>query len=622
MERRLAAIFAADMVGYSRLMEADETGTLHRQRIHRAELIDPTIEKYNGRIIKLMGDGMLVEFASVVDAVQCAVSIQRVMVGREEDVEEDRRIQYRIGINLGDIVFEEGDIFGHGVNVAARLEAMAAPGGVVISGTAHDMLSSNVEVGYEALGEVQVKNIAEPVRAFRVMLDEGAVPASITPPRRRTFRIPHIVALAVVAILAVVGAWWFSLTDHVPADPTRLVYPLPDKPSLAVLPFDNMTSDEGNRYLADGFVETLITELSKLPDLFVIARSSSFLFRGKNLPIGQISEALGVRYIVEGSFQRRGDDLRVNVQLIDAIAGNHVWSGQYDRSAGEFFMLQDDLIVDLTNEIGGRGSGGIFLAERRRVEKLSNSDLSIIELWEKATEVFFRYNREGNDRTAEIAQEIIDRSPDHPRGYVAMGWHHLGRIWLGYSPSFPQDIKECSKLTDRAIALDVLDYMGHLLRGYCYSVAGSSAEAAAAMRRAYELNPNDVIVQNEYAKLVLVREGRYEDAIKIFERLLRLSPGQQIGTNRDIGRLYFALGDYSRAIEFGEKETQSGIAQGLLAASYWMVEKPDESRKAVLGILERFPDYKISNSLAAVSWLPEEARERYAAALIAAGMPE
>lgn len=281
------------MVGYNRLVELDEAGTLARQKRHRAELIDPAIERHRGRIVKLTGDGMIAEFGSVVDAVQCAVSVQKEMVAREEDVPEDLRIRYRVAVNLGDVIFDEDDVYGDGVNIAARLEALAEPGGVVVSGEAYDHLKAKVGVGYRALGEKQLKNIATPVRVYHVVPDGEASPLEPPPKLRR--RVLAFVAVALLFASTGVGAWWWSRPDFEPADSSQFVYELPDKPSIAVLPFDNLSGDPANDWLGDALAENLISTLASSPDLFIIARNSSFAFRDGDKPVDEIAEALVTR---------------------------------------------------------------------------------------------------------------------------------------------------------------------------------------------------------------------------------------------------------------------------------------------------------------------------------------
>jgi TolB-like protein/class 3 adenylate cyclase len=330
VERRLAAIFAADMVGFSRLMEADEDGTIARQKACLSDVFEPAIDAHSGRIVKTTGDGLLVEFASAVSAVQCAVNIQRAMAEREGDVPEDRRITYRIGINVGEIVIDGDDILGDGVNVAARLEALAEPDGICISDAVFRNVRGKTDIGFEELGPQKVKNISEPVTSYRVLLDPEADGGVVT--KRRSSRKPvYVVAAALVVAVAGVLIWqpWSPTIER--ASATRMKFALPAKPSIAVLPFENLSKDKGQDFFASGITEDIITDLSKISGLFVVAGRSTRAYKGKAIKVRRVAEELGVRYVLGGSVRRAGDKLRLTARLVDAIKGGHLWSGRYDR---------------------------------------------------------------------------------------------------------------------------------------------------------------------------------------------------------------------------------------------------------------------------------------------------
>ncbi|MEE9210059.1 MAG: adenylate/guanylate cyclase domain-containing protein, partial [Kiloniellales bacterium] len=344
MERRLAAILAADVVGYSRLMGEDEAGTLARLQAHREALIDPKIAEHHGRLVKLMGDGALVEFASVVDAVECAVEIQRAMAGRQEGVPQDKRIEFRIGINIGDVIVEGEDIYGDGVNVAARLEGLAEPGGICISRAARDQIRDKLDFELEDLGEHEVKNIARPIRVFRVRTeaDAGAAVGSTRPSGRKFGRWPVAAAL-VIAAAAGAALWQFQ--PRAPAPTPEAVRQqaaavrVPDRPSIAVLPFTNMSGDPEQEYFSDGITEDIITDLSKVSGLFVVARHSSFTYKGKAVRVQDVGRDLGVRHVLEGSVRKAGGRVRITAQLIDAASGDHVWAERYDRDLTDVFAV-------------------------------------------------------------------------------------------------------------------------------------------------------------------------------------------------------------------------------------------------------------------------------------------
>ena len=367
VERRLAAILAADVAGYSRLMEADEEGTLAALRAVRRELGDPKIAEHRGRIVKTTGDGLLVEFASVVDAVRCAVEMQREMLARNAAIPAQRRIEFRMGINLGDRSIEDGDIFGDGVNIAARLEALAEPGGICLSAAAHEQVRDRLDITFDDLGEQQVKNIARPVRVYRVRpkgpLSTPGTPAPAggrpgAPPRAGEGRVG--------------------------------VLPLPDKPSLAVLPFQNMTGDAEQEYFVDGMVEEITTAIARLPWLFVIARNSSFFYKGKAIDVKQVARELGVRYVLEGSVRKAGQRVRITGQLIDATTGNHIWADRFDGALDDIFDLQDRVASSVVGAIEPR----LRLSEIERAAPKPTASLNNYDFYLRALAQVYRYTEE------------------------------------------------------------------------------------------------------------------------------------------------------------------------------------------------------------------------------------
>ena len=348
MERRLAAVLIADVTGYGRLSQADEEGTRARFQDDLREVFEPTIASHRGRLVKTMGDGLLVEFQSVVDALRCAVELQRAEAERNATLPLERRMEFRIGINLGDVIVEGDDIHGDGVNIADRMQALAEPGGIAISGTAYDHVKAKLPVGYASLGEQKVKSIADPVRVYRVLMDPAAAGRTLAAAshRRRSFRLP---AAAAAILLLVAGAatmaWW---RPWQPAAETGDTQPaaaaLSDKPSLVVLPFDSLSEDKEQGYLADGMTEDMTTELARIPGLFVISRNAAFTYKGKAVQPAQVGKELGVRYILEGSIRRAGDNLRINAQLIDTASSGHLWAERFEGAWGEVFALQDQVI--------------------------------------------------------------------------------------------------------------------------------------------------------------------------------------------------------------------------------------------------------------------------------------
>jgi adenylate cyclase len=371
-ERKLAAILAADVAGYSRLMGADEDGTLAQLRAHRRALVDPKIREHRGEIVKTTGDGMLVEFVSVVDAVRCAVEIQRGMAERNAGVPQNKRIEFRIGINLGDIIHQDKDIFGDGVNVAARLEGLAEPGGICISRSVRDPVRDKLGFTFEDMGEQALKNIAAPIHSYRVRF-EGAEPAArappvFRPPPRRNLVAASVIGLAAVCAVAAIAVsfWPHRAPPPVPPQPVAAVQsaplPLPDKPSIAVLPFTNIGGDTKQERLADGITEDVITDLSRYRELFVIARNSVMAYKGKAISVQQVGRDLGVRYVLEGSIQTSGDRVRVTAQLIEAATESHVWSEQYNRALDDIFDVQNEVTQKIAAALGG-AAGAVRVAD-------------------------------------------------------------------------------------------------------------------------------------------------------------------------------------------------------------------------------------------------------------------
>ena len=394
VDRRLAAILAGDVAGYSRLMGVDEEGTLRQLKAHRKELVDPKITEHRGRIVKTTGDGMLVEFVSVVDAVRCAVDIQRGMVERNADVPADRRIEFRIGINVGDIISDSNDIYGDGVNVAARLEALAEPGGIMVSRNVHDQVRDKLSFGFEDMGEQTVKNIARPIGVHRVSLIENAAPIAVK-------------VAAAAAKTEVSSA---------------------DRPSIAVLPFANMSGDPEQEYFADGISEDIITGLSKLRWFFVIARNSSFTYKGKAVDVKRVARELGVRYVLEGSVRKGGNRVRITAQLIDAATGNHIWADRYDGDLTDIFALQDEITKKVVAAIEPK----LLEAEGIRSQSRSPEDLGAWDMVIQANSLFWRLTKAEGEAAIAILKQAVERYPTMRRRTACWPLRCWCRVMVGW----------------------------------------------------------------------------------------------------------------------------------------------------------------------------------------------
>jgi adenylate cyclase len=470
VERRLAAILAADVAGYSRLMGEDEEGTLAGLKAIRRELGDPKIAEHRGRIVKTTGDGLLVEFHSVVDAVRCAVEVQRAMVDRNAGVPAERRIEFRFGIHQGDIIVEDGDIFGDGVNLAARLEGLAEPGGICVSGRVHADVAGKVDVAFDDLGEQSLKNITRPLRVYRARL--GAVLATNTP----------------AAALA-----------------------LPDKPSIAVLPFANMSGDPEQEYFADGMVEEIITALSKVRWFFVIARNSSFTYKGRAVDVKQVGRELGVRYVLEGSVRKGGDRVRITAQLVQAETGNHIWAERYDRELADIFAVQDDI----TERVVATIEPELYAAERFRSERKPPESLDAWECVIRALSYVSQGTLDGNAQAEALCRRAVLITPRYSQARSLLAWVLL----RGYRPRLQEALTEATT----ALSVDERDAWAHLTHGIALWRMRRHDEAERAFRRALDLNPNFALAL-AFLGCPLATRGADEEAIRSAERALRLSP--------------------------------------------------------------------------------------------------
>ena len=479
-QRRLAAIVSADVVGYSRLMGVDETGTLAALRAHRAELIDAKIAEHGGRIVKTMGDGLLLEFPSVVDATQCMVEIQLGMAGRNEGVDEDRRITFRVGVNLGDIIIEGEDILGDGVNIAARLQEIADPGGVTISGRVHDDVRDRLDTGFTDVGEQSLKNIARPIRV-----------------------------------------WQWSPAGPAPVDPmtTDATLSLPDEPSIAVLPFKNMSGDPEQDYFADGLTEDIITMLSKHHWLEVVARNTTFAYKGKSSDIRQIAKDIGADYIVEGSVRRAGQRIRVTAQLIDAKSGSHVWAERYDRKLEDIFDVQDEI----TEIIVGRLEPEIGSAIRQKVQRAPRPDLHAWDCYHLAAANFYKFTAEGNQEAQRLFQRSRELDPRFAEAHAWWAWAIiLGMVYWDTEPS-PTLMDEALAAVQQALALDNQSALIKFIMARVHMARREYRSAFSHSEAAIQLNPT---LAPAFCALgdSLAYEGRYEDSIVHFEKAVEMSP--------------------------------------------------------------------------------------------------
>lgn len=518
-ERRLVAILAADIVGYSRLIEADEAGTLAAMKTLRSEAFDPLVAEYHGRIVKLMGDGLIVEFGSVVEAVACAVALQKEVAARQADIPPDRRLLFRMGINLGDVVVEGDDLLGDGVNVAARLEQLCDSGGLFISGTAYDHLQGKLELPLEFIGEEHVKNITRPVRTYRVRF-EGYEPNRRFQLRHvRRWAIPATVALLLLAAAPVIWSspWRTSVET---ASIARMVLPLPDKPSIAVLPFDNMSSDPEQVYFADGMTEDLITDLSKLSGIFVIARNSTFAYKGKPTKVQQVAEDLGVRYVLEGSVRRQGDQVRINAQLIDALGGHHLWADRYDGAMSDIFTLQDKVVGQIVSALTVEFTTG----ERAQSEQVETQNP---QAYDALLQGWDHLRHDSEDETLKaipLFERAIQLDPGYSRAHAALAaanWRIAISNWESANLGFQKAMERVDQ--HLALAMRKPNALAYAISAEVLARQGHYDEAFAKISRAMELDPNDP--ENHISKArILNAKGRAPEAEQVVRQALRFDP--------------------------------------------------------------------------------------------------
>lgn len=571
MQRRLAAVLAADVAGYSRLMGADEEGTLARLRSIRRELVDPGIDAHRGRIVKTTGDGLLVEFSSVVDALRCAVAMQEALNGRNAPLDPDRRIAFRIGINVGDIMVEAGDIFGDGVNVAARLEAMAEPGGICVTARVRDDVRGKLDLDFEDLGEQRLKNIAWPVRVFRALRGTG--------------------------------------TSGAPRPAAATADPL----SLAVLPFLNIGGDPEQTYFAEGLAEDLITDLSKVAGFLVIARNSSFAYKGRSVDIRAIAAELGVRYVIEGSVRRAATRVRINAQLIDAASGNHIWAERYDRDLADIFVVQDEVVGEIVRALAGR-LPAIPAAPKRRTTNLDAYELFV------HGRALTAISPEDNKRARPLLAKAIELDPEfaEAHAWLAMS-HHFGWMYLGESEEHSQLARASA---EKAISLDPNNPDAHIMLGYIWAYEDDLAIGVDELEKGLVINPNHAAGWSILADLRTL-EGRPLEGIDCVRKAFRLNPHPWGDYYWLLGWCQYAAHQYQDAVDTLSHESARGPGIGrILAAALAQLGRTQEARVRADKFLRQYPDFSAHRWARKQPFRNEADRQHFIEGYVKAGLPE
>ncbi|MGK0173575.1 MAG: adenylate cyclase [Gammaproteobacteria bacterium] len=580
VQRRLSAILAADVVGYSRLMGEDEAGTLSALNIHRAEFIHPTAAKYGGRIVKLMGDGALVEFPSVVDAVECAVAVQEGMAERNTNIPDSKRITLRIGLNVGDIIIDGDDIYGDGVNVAARLEGEADPGGICISSDAYRQVIGKIDHAFEDLGELTLKNIAQPVRAYRVTV------------------------------------------DSVPNTPSTATLPLPDKPSVAVLPFDNMSGDPEQEYFSDGITEDIITALSQIRQFFVIARNTTFTYKGRAVDVQAVAKELGVRYVLEGSIRQAGGRIRITTQLIDGETGNHIWAERYDRDLEDIFAVQDEI----TTTVIGAIQPELSRAEQARARRKSSENLDAWDLYQRGVWHSFRG---GRDDLAE-AQLLLERAIELDSEFCAAHAYLAFTIWRTVPFRFtnaPTDaLEKAMTAAKRAIALDNSDAHAHWAMGLVHMQRREHEFAQEEFERAIELNPS---FASAYQGLgwTMVYDKQPEEGIRKAQEAQRLSPNDPSAWGMILiqAQAYLNMREFTKAERLGwqaKRLADNLPVNCLLLASMGHLGRTDDRETVLKDLFKVEPNFTVHGVAEVFPFRHQEDLEIWEEGLRLAGVPE
>jgi adenylate cyclase len=578
VQRRLAAILSADVIGYSRLVEIDEEGTIARLKTLHRELIDPTVARHNGRVVKTTGDGFLIEYASVVDAMRSAVEIQRSIAEGDGEVPEDRRLRLRIGVNLGDVVIEGDDIFGDGVNIAARLQEACRGGSVYVSQAVREQIGDRLGLDFEDLGDHTVKNLSRPIRIFAISIDgAGAGPAVSSP------------APAAAA-----------------------------KPSIAVLPFTNMSGDAEQEFFTDGLTEDIITELSRFRDLFVIARNSTFVYKGKAVNVQEAARELGATYIVEGSARKAGNRVRVTVQLIDAESNRHIWAERYDRQLEDIFAIQDELTSAIVSVLPGR----VEAAARDRARPQRTGNMAAYEYVLAGKVLHHRMTRGDNIEALRMLDQALTLDPKYAHAHA---WKActLGQAWVrGYASDRDATWQQVLTELQTALALDDCDSDVHRILAAVNVVSRNYERAQYHQQRALSLNPNDDLIVVQQGE-VLTWLGQPEEGIEWILKAMRLNPYHPERYWNHLGRAYFAARRYAEAVEaFKRIATPDHTHHAFLAAATAQLGEADAAAAHARDVLRLEPGFSVTNYVATLHYRDDGDRQHHREALLKAGLPE
>jgi adenylate cyclase len=581
-------------------MGEDEEFTVRTITAYR-EIISSVVQKHRGRVVDTPGDNILAEFASVVDAVQSAVEIQEELKVKNAEIPENRRMEFRIGINLGDVIQDKERIYGDGVNIAARIEGLAAASGINVSGTVYDTIKNKLTLGYEYVGEHSVKNIAEPVRVYRVLMTPETIGKVIGEPRvklRRRQKAALTVAIALA--LSVAGVVFWKSFLRAPSSPVevasveKVVYQLPDKPSIAVLPFVNISGDHEQEYFSDGITEEVITALSKVPKLFVIARDSTFFYKGRSVKIEQVGRELGVRYVLEGGVRMAGEKVRITAQLVEAQTGHHLWAERYDRNLKDVFVLQDEITMKIITALQVK----LMEAEQARLLAKGTENLEAYLKLLQGREYFYHMNKEDNALGRQLIKDAISLDPEYPNAYAFLASTHVLDMWLGASQSPRESLAQAIKLAQKSIALDESYATAHALLGYLETMTRQHDKGIAACERAVALDPNSATA-HAHLGTNLYWAGRPEDAIPLLKKAIRLNPIPPTWYLNSLSMAYRDTGRYEESISSCRKalnrEPKNVIVHLALVATYVLSGRLEEARAEAAEVLKIDPKFSLDH---------------------------
>ena len=597
--RKISAIFSADVAGYSRLMGDNEEATVRTLTRYRQVMSD-LIARHRGRVVDSPGDNLLAEFASVVDALHCAWDIQQEMAGRNQELVEHRRMQFRIGINLGDVIEEDGRLYGDGVNVAARLEGLAQPGGINISGTAYDQVKQKLPYRYEYIGEQSVKNIKDPVRTYRVwMAAPVPVEAVRVEPKRRRFPRAGLLGIiaAGISVLAVGFYFWVdmharSLSGRPPAIPAA--DQISQKASIAVLPFKNLSGDADQEYFSDGITNDIITDLSRFGDLLVIASNTVFTYKGKTVNIKTVGRELGVRYILEGSVQKVGESVRINAQLIDAADSTHIWADRYERAYQDIFKLQGEIVQAIVATLAIK----VTQTERARAMRKSPQDLQAYDYLLRGWAHYHRRTQKSNIRARELFAKAAELDPQYAAAYIGLGWVEYAKVSNGWTEFVNQALNQSMVYARKALELDAASAPAHALLCNVYAFQSKLDLAIHEAEQALALNPNDAYTQGQLG-WVLLWAGRLDEAAVALDKSLRLDSTTPRNTWLHRGTTFYLKGQYGQALDILEK----GLVKRpdyvgyhiLLAATYAQLGRTSDAESAADSVRRLDPFFTLDS---------------------------